>query len=89
MAPKIILLSLPLYIYYYYNSTRVHPPRSFQGLYSKHITTVNYKTYKCKITKLHSIELKTYKCRITTYKLKNHNLQVKKIYSILGPKKLY
>ena len=57
MAPKIILLSLLLYLYYYYNSTRVHPLAPSRACLLKHITAVNYKNLQVKKTKLHSIEL--------------------------------
>ena len=58
MAPKIILLSLLLYLYYYYNSTRVHPPRSFQGLSLKTYNGRKLQNLQVKKkTKLHSIEL--------------------------------
>ena len=87
MAPKIILLSLLLYLYYYYNSTRVHPPRSFQGLSLKTYNGRKLQNLQVKKNKTPQHRITTYTCRITTYKLKESQLTSKKIYSIHVPKK--
>ena len=80
MAPK-----LYYYHYYYTSTTTTTIPLEFTPLAPsrayllKHITAVNYKTYKCKKNKTPQHRITTYTCRITTYKIKEAQLTKKYI----------